>query len=130
MVQHIRKLIAGMALLSIELIIVLIIFVISLFSLAFIIDEIFLLNDTHFDASVFNSIRPFINDTNTRIMRFITFFATGQFLVPANIILGLIFLLKKHRWYSLRVPVVSLGSYLVLWSLKQYFSRVRPDDPV
>ncbi|HUQ64962.1 MAG TPA: phosphatase PAP2 family protein [Flavitalea sp.] len=130
MINRFRKFIAGIALLSIELIIVFILFLLSVITIAFIINEVFRLNDTQFDASVFNSIRPYINDTNTRIMRFITFFATGEFLVPANIILAFIFLIKKHRWYSLSVPVVSLGSYLVLWSLKQYFSRVRPDDPV
>ena len=30
----------------------------------------------------------------------------------------------------MRVPVVSLGSFIVMWSLKLYFSRPRPDDPV
>ena len=131
MVRRIRKLVASIALLSIELIIVLILFAFSLITLAFIIENIFGLKNSNFDAQVFQSIRPVITDTNTRIMRFITFFATGEFLVPANILLIIYFLfIRRHRWYSLSVPVVSLGSFIVMWSLKQYFSRARPDDPV
>jgi undecaprenyl-diphosphatase len=131
MVQRLRKLFAGIALLSIELIIVLVIFVVSLLSLAYLINDIFGLQNTSIDTNVFSAIRPFVNETNTSIMRFITFFATGEFLLPANILLALYFLfVAKHRWYSLRVPVVSLGSFIVMSSLKVYFSRVRPDDPV
>ena len=130
MVRHIRKLFASIALLSIELIIVLIIFLFSLVSLGFIVNNIFGVDNTNFDIGVFDRIRPFVTDTNTRIMRFITFFATGEFLVPANIILAVFFLLRKHRWYSLRIPVVSLGSFIVMSSAKQFFSRTRPDDPV
>ena len=130
MVRGLRKFLSSLALLSVELIIVLILFILSLFSLAFIINEVFGIKNANFDAQVFNYIRPFITDANTRIMRFITFFATGEFLIPANIILALYFLLRRHRWYSLSVPVVSLGSFIIMWSMKQYFSRTRPDDPV
>ena len=96
MVQRLRKLFASIALLSIELIIVLVLFLFSLISLAFIINAIFGLENTAFDMRVFDGIRPYVNDANTRIMQFITFFATGEFLVPANITLALFFLLKKH----------------------------------
>lgn len=130
MVKHFRKLLASVALLSVELLIVLVIFLLSLISLAFIINNVFGLENTHFDMGVIDRIRPYITDTNTRVMRFITFFATGEFLVPANILLALFFLLKKHRWYTLSVPVVSLGSFIVMWGSKQYFSRTRPEDPV
>ena len=131
MVSRLQKLFASIALLSIELIIVLVLFIFSLLALAFIINNIFGLKDTNLDTNVFNAIRPFITDTNTSIMWFITYFATSDFLLPANIILILLFLFRRNtRWYSLKVPVVSMSSFLVMWSLKQYFSRARPDDPV
>lgn len=131
MVKHIRKITASIALLSIELIIVLVLFLLSLFTLAYMINDIFGLKDVGFDNHIFASILPFINADNTRIVRFITFFGSGQFLLPANILLAVYFLfMVKHRWYSLRVPVVSLGSFIVMSALKLYFSRARPDDPV
>lgn len=131
MVSHIRKFFASLALLSIELIIVLAFFVGSLFVFAFIINYIFGSKGTYVDIQAFEFVRPFISETNTRFVRFITFFGSGEFLVPANICLAIYFLFfREHRWYSLRVPVVSLGSFIVMSSLKLLFGRVRPDDPI
>lgn len=131
MVKRIRRFFAALALLSVELIIVLILFVVALLSFAYIINDIFGLKDTNFDMNVFANLHPFINPFNTLVMRFVTFFGTGQFLLPANILLALYFLfLRKHKWYSLSVPVVSLGSFMIMSFLKMYFSRARPGDPV
>lgn len=131
MIKHVRKLTASIALLSIELIIVLVLFLLSLFTLAFMINDIFGLKDVGFDNHIFASVLPFVTADNTRIVRYITFFGSGQFLLPANILLAAYFLfVANHRWYSLRVPVVSLGSFIVMSALKLYFSRARPDDPV
>jgi undecaprenyl-diphosphatase len=122
---------AAIALLSIELIIVLVLFLASLLTLAFIINDVFQVKDYAFDSSVFAYVKPYTSETLTRIMRFITLFGTGQFLVPANIFLALYFLfIRNHNWYSLRVPVVSLGSFMIMSLLKLYFSRARPNDPV
>lgn len=131
MVRHIKKVFASIALLSVELIIVLVLFVVSVIALAYVITYIFSTKGTYFDIQAFELVRPFISDANTRIVRFITFFGSGEFLVPANIALAIYFLfIKKHKWYSLRVPVVSLGSFIVMWTLKLFFGRVRPEDPV
>jgi membrane-associated phospholipid phosphatase len=129
--RWVKKFFSGFALLSIELIIILIVFIIALIAFIFITNEIFRLKDTNFDTSVFAMIHPYITNTLTRIMRLVTYFATPNFLVPANVLLCLFFLLvTKHNWYSLKIPVVSLGSLIVMSSLKLYFSRPRPSNPV
>ncbi|MBL7699620.1 MAG: phosphatase PAP2 family protein [Chitinophagaceae bacterium] len=131
MVKHIKKLYASIALLSVELLIVLAMFLLSVITFAFIINYIFGSKGTYFDTQAFDFVKPFISQANTRIIRLITFFGSGEFLVPANIGVAIYFLfLKEHRWYSLRVPVVSLGSFLVMSSLKLFFGRVRPENPV
>ena len=84
-----------------------------------------------FDSELFQHIQAFTNDGNTAIMVFITFFASHSFLIPANIILGLIFLiLKKDKWSCIQLLTVSISSYLVMSGLKLYFHRVRPMHPV
>jgi undecaprenyl-diphosphatase len=130
MIDRFRKFLAAFALLSVELIVVIVLFILSLLVFFYITDEIIEDKNNVFDNAVFGIIHPFINATNTFAMRIITVFGSHIFLIPANIILALIFLFKKHHWYSLRVPVVSLGSFLVMASLKLVFSRPRPDDPV
>jgi membrane-associated phospholipid phosphatase len=131
MVKTVKKFIAGLAVLSVELIIIIALFLVSLFAFIYFTNYIFNLEDTDFDTEVFFNIRPLISDLNTQVMRFITFFATHSFLIPANIFLGLyLLIILKHKWYALKVPVVSLGGYFVMAALKIFFSRPRPDDPV
>jgi undecaprenyl-diphosphatase len=130
MIDRLRKFFATLALLSVELIVVIVLFILSLLVFFYITDEIIEDKNNNFDNTVFAFIHPFISASNTTLMRIITIFGSHIFLIPANIILALIFLLKKHRWYSLRVPVVSLGSFIVMSSLKLLFGRPRPDDPV
>jgi undecaprenyl-diphosphatase len=130
MISSIKKFWATLGLISIELLIVLALFAVALLAFAFISYNIFGLHQTNFDERAFRMIQPYISDTNTRIMNFITFFATHTFLLPANIILGAYFIFRKHRWYSIRIPVVAASSYIVMALLKLFFSRPRPADPV
>jgi membrane-associated phospholipid phosphatase len=117
--------------LSVELVIILVLFVISLLGFVYITNNVFRLRNTNFDQQVFQSVLPYVNEANTSILLLFTFLGSQDFLLPANIVLALYFLfIRKHRWYSIRVPVVSLGSFAVMSSLKIFFQRPRPLDPV
>lgn len=57
----------------------------------------------------------------------ITFFGSRNFLTPAALLLSAYFLfIRKHRWHSLKIPVVALGSITLNLLLKYLFSRPRP----
>ena len=74
---------------------------------------------------------PYVNDTMNSIMVAITFLGTHEFLIPANLVLIVYFLfIKKHRWYSIKVPVVALGGVLLMFFLKFLFNRPRPLIPL
>jgi undecaprenyl-diphosphatase len=128
--RTVKKFWAVVGLLSIEVLIIILLFIAALIAFAFITYNIFGLDKVDFDQHVFAHLRPFVTDTNTQVMYFITFFATHKFLLPANLLLAFYFIFKRHRWYSIKIPVVALSSYLVMALLKLYFSRPRPDDPV
>jgi membrane-associated phospholipid phosphatase len=129
--KKIRRFFAGLGLVSVELIVILILFILASLAFFMVTEEIFKEKDNQFDIRVFELIRPFITESRTRIMWFITFFASPRFLFPANVALVLIFLFtKKQRWYTVKVPVVSLGSLTLMSSLKLLFARTRPLDPV
>ena len=38
--------------------------------------------------------------------------------------------IKKHRWYSIKVPVIAIGGVLLMFILKQLFNRARPLMPL
>jgi undecaprenyl-diphosphatase len=64
-------------------------------------------------------------------MQFITFFGNHKFLIPANLVLIAWFLfVKRHRWYSIKVPVVAIGGVSIMFILKQFFNRPRPLTPL
>ena len=129
--SKVKKFWAGLALLSVEMILILSLFVLSVIVFAFIYRRVILQGNENIDARVFTFLRPYINDTNTGIMNFITFFGKHDFLIPAN--LGLIayfLILRKHRWYSIKIPAIALSSLAMMAGLKQLFGRPRPQDPI
>lgn len=129
--QSIKKQLASIALLSVELIIVLILFICALVAFTIIAYRIFNLENESFDFFVFDKVNTIVSLSTTRFMQFITFFGNHNFLVPANLLLILYFLfVKKHRWYSIKVPVIAIGGLLLMTLLKQLFNRPRPLIPL
>lgn len=117
--------------LSFELIILVVIFFACLWLLLVVADMVFEDMNFSFDEHIFELIKPYINDGNTRLMQSITFFGSHYFLLPANILLVLVFLfIKKHRWYSLKIAAVSITSTAVMFFLKALLQRQRPLVPV
>jgi len=109
----------------------LILFILATFLFAFFVDLIFIRKKTDFDFAVFGMLEPFVTDRTTRIVSVLTYLGNHQFLIPANLLLVFFYLfIKKHRWYSIKIPVVALGSLFLMLGLKQFFNRPRPDIPV
>jgi len=129
--SSIKKRLAGIALLSVEVIIVLLLFIIALIAFTLIAYHVLKLEKEEFDFLVFDNVEVFVTPALTRFMLFITFFGNHKFLIPANLLLIIYFLfIQKHRWYSIKVPVVAIGGVLLMFILKQVFNRPRPLIPL
>jgi undecaprenyl-diphosphatase len=127
----VKKFWAGLALLSVEMAIILTLFFLSAIAFVFIARKVFLVGSNEFDHKVFASLQPYVNETNNRIMTFITYLGTHRFLIPANLVLIAYFLfIRKHRWFSIKVPAVALSSLLLMFGLKNLFGRERPLIPL
>ncbi|MEP7164854.1 MAG: phosphatase PAP2 family protein [Ferruginibacter sp.] len=117
--------------LSFQVILLVIIFIICCWGLFAIADMIFEDKNLAFDERVFAAIVPYYNDGNTRLMNFITFFGSHNFLLPANLLLiGIFLFYKKHRAYSLKIASVAITSTAVLFLLKFILKRERPLIPL
>lgn len=128
---RVKKFWAGLALLSVEMTIVLILFVIALTAFVYITRRVFVLNKTKLDTAVFNYLKEHVSERNNDIMEVFTFLGTHQFLIPANLSLIAYFLfIKKHRWYSIKVPAIALSSLGLMFLLKGLFDRERPSIPL
>lgn len=131
-VRHgIKQVYAAIALLSVEIIILLSVFSAALLAFFGIAKMIFREKKETFDQHAFKFLTERVNEMNTDLMQVFTFLGTHTFLIPANLILIAYFLfIKKHRWYSIKVPVVAISSLLLMFVLKLIFHRDRPLSPL
>ena len=126
-----EKVIADKAIiLSKEMLIALIIFAASLVTFIVIAFRVFALDKTGADQTAFAFAKSLVSDTTTKVMRFFTFFGSHHFLIPANILLAVIFLLRRKSRYSLKVAAIALTSLLIMLGLKLLFHRERPLIPL
>lgn len=129
--KQIKKFWASLALLSIELLIVWALFMLSFLVFIFVVFRIFYFKKDNFDFAVFDALEKYVSNGMSDFMLGITFLGTHNFLIPANLVLIAYFLfIKKHRWYSIKIPVVALGGVTLMFLLKMLFNRPRPLIPL
>lgn len=126
----VKKTLAALALLSVEMIIVVSLFVVALSAFLFVARRVFVLRSTEFDFQVFGFLENYVSDRNSAIMNAFTFLGKHDFLIPANLVLIAFFLFRKHKWYSIKVPAIALSSLGLMFVLKNLFNRPRPDIPL
>lgn len=92
---------------------------------------IFLDEKESFDRAAFGLLEPFINEGLTSVMLFLSVIGNYQVMIAANVLLICYFLfIRKHRWYSIKIPAISLSSLLLMFLLKTLFNRPRPLIPL
>lgn len=97
----------------------------------YMVRRVFVLRNNGFDEKIFQALDPYVNETNNKIMLAVTFLGKHEFLIPANLVLIFWFLVvRKHKWYSIRVPAVALSSLGLMFLLKNAFNRKRPVLPL
>jgi undecaprenyl-diphosphatase len=129
--KRVKKAGAAIALLSAEMVLILVIFILALLALAYLIRNVIVLHRTSFDQRVFAYLQNHINPENNDIMLFFTFLGTHKFLIPANLVLIAYFLfIQKHKWYAIKIPAIALSSLALMFGLKHLFHRPRPSVPL
>lgn len=126
-----RKFFAGALLFLAETTLAAAIFIISLVGFLFIAKYVFLDDKVEFDMNAFRFMDSFINHRNNSIILFLTKWGNYQLLITLNLLLIAYFLfVKKHKWFSIKIPAVALSSVLVMSLLKMLFNRPRPLIPL
>ncbi|GAA4373931.1 phosphatase PAP2 family protein [Hymenobacter koreensis] len=84
-----------------------------------------------FDEAAFTWSHWFLGENNREWVDFMTFLASRNFISGAALsIIAYFLFIRKHRWYSLKVPVVALGSITLNLLLKNFYNRPRPLLPL
>ncbi|MDX5482544.1 MAG: phosphatase PAP2 family protein [Hymenobacteraceae bacterium] len=129
--QFYKKVAAAFALFTVELLIVWGLFLVCIIAFLYISGEVIGGGEIYMDEAAFSFAQDISSPGLNEFIKFITFFASRQFLTPAALLLiGYFLFIRKHRWYSLKVPVVALGSITLNVVLKFFFDRPRPLMPL
>ncbi|MEP7251362.1 MAG: phosphatase PAP2 family protein [Ginsengibacter sp.] len=113
-----------------QLIIAIVLFIVTLTAFVAITDEIVLEHESTFDTIIYSKVSTIDSPAMTHIFEAVTFFGSRDFLLPAYVILILIFLKKKKWALAIDVTFIGLTTTLLLDLLKNIFKRTRPLDPL
>jgi membrane-associated phospholipid phosphatase len=126
-----RKFLAGLLLLTTETLISVSLLIVAIVALIIIAKYVFWDQKAEFDLAAFQFFESFISERNNMLVGALTHLGNYQFLVPANLLLIFYYLaIRRHKWYSIKVPAVAIGSLVIMFLLKLWFSRPRPLSPL
>ena len=126
-----RKGVAGLMLFTAETILTLVLFLLSLIIFLLVAKYVFFDKKEEFDQAAFAFLDLFIKDGVTSVMLFLSVIGNYHVMITANLLLiGYFLFIRKHRWYSIKIPAISLSSVLLMTMLKTLFNRPRPLIPL
>ncbi|SNR72286.1 MULTISPECIES: phosphatase PAP2 family protein [Hymenobacter] len=131
MTSHLQRLLAGLTLFITEFAITLVLGALGVVVFLAIGREVFDQDAASFDAAAFRWTRDLFGSGRQQWVEGVTFLASRNFItITAGILVNWFLLMRRHRWYSLLVPVVALGSITLNLALKYLYHRPRPLLPL
>jgi undecaprenyl-diphosphatase len=131
MTNALRRLLAGLLLFLTEFAITLTLGVVGVVLFLALSREVFDQDAAQFDAQAFRSVRQLLGPERQNWIEAITFLASRNFITVLGLaLIGWFMFRRRHRWYSLLIPVVALGSISLNLVLKNFYNRPRPLLPL
>ncbi len=115
---------------EIKALLVSLLFIIALFVFGYLAHEIVGENETKFDEKAFHFFAGYSSPAFISINRIITFFGATYFSIPAYIILLTILFLSGRKTDGINITIIAVTSTALMFGLKEFFHRKRPDLPV
>ncbi|QHL88941.1 phosphatase PAP2 family protein [Nibribacter ruber] len=123
-----RRIGALVAALSIQVLLIWLVFVGSALLFFWMVTEVFVEQEKDLDQAAFAFVGDFTTPEFTDAMYFITFFGSKYFLIFGSLGLALFFFIfKKWRFYSLKVISIAATTTLFNQTMKWLFGRPRPE---
>jgi membrane-associated phospholipid phosphatase len=128
MKARIKRFLSALALLSVEVVLVWSVFFACILLFVYMAHTVFIGKGTGLDAALFRFAASHTSPEATRIMRFVSFFASADYLLVVPPLVVLVFAWFRHlQWFALKVLVISLTSTMLNQALKRVFERPRPE---
>lgn len=128
MKARVKRFVSALALLSVEVVLAWSVFFACILLFVYMAHIVFIDRSTGLDAALFQFAASHTSPETTRLMRFISFFASADYLMVVPPVVVLIFAWFRHlQWFALKVLVISLTTSLLNQALKRVFERPRPE---
>jgi membrane-associated phospholipid phosphatase len=128
MTNLVKKIVAVFALIGVELAILGAVAIVCVTLFLFMAKLVFLDQNQTLDRAAFDFAKTHTTAAFTAFMRFVTFFASKNFLIYGSLTLAFVFFfIRRHRWYAVKIPVIAAGSTLLNQTMKFWFDRPRPE---
>lgn len=106
------------------------VFIIALFMFAFLAGGVLQGKERNIDNSIFLFFDSFTTPALIKMMQVFSFFGSVQFMVPAYLILIIYFFIKKRFRNGVDIAIIGISSTAMIFGLKIFFHRQRPDLPI
>jgi undecaprenyl-diphosphatase len=131
MTTHVRRFLAGLTLFTAEFAVTLLIGTLGVVLFLALGRMVLTENAATFDAEALRWTQQLLGPDRLGWVQSVTFLASRNFITVASFVLiGYFLALRRHRWYTLLVPVVALGSITLNLVLKLAYHRPRPVLPL
>jgi membrane-associated phospholipid phosphatase len=127
MKKIIRRLITEI---EIKALLVSLLFIVALFVFGYLAHEIVGEKETEFDEKAFHFFAGFSSPGFITVNRILTFFGATYFSIPAYLILLSILFLSGRKTDGINITIIAVTSTALMFGLKEFFHRKRPDLPV
>lgn len=124
----VKKIIDLITKISSGILVTMLLFAISLLVFAYIADENVIEKNNQFDNAVITYVQANTTPLLVQVMLVVTFFGSTQFLLPAYILLIVLLIWKNKKAIAIDISIIAISSTLVMFLLKEYFKRHRPDS--
>ena len=122
--QHLLKLV------PLQILLAGLVFLLSLFTVSLIIHEAVYEKEDAFDNEVIRFFAAHASPAVIKVMERITFFGSSTFLLPAYLVVIGWLIVKKELQYAVDIAVIGITSTAMMFGLKQFFHRHRPELPI
>lgn len=116
--------------LSLKTLLVSFLFLFAIFAFGWLAHAVFRQNDTEFDDNAFAFFHSINTPALISVMKTITFFGSTWFLISGYIIIIIVLYFIHRRTDALNVAIVAITSNLLMFGLKEFFKRQRPELPL
>ena len=113
-----------------EMLVIAAAFLLSLLVFSLIVHEAVYEREDVFDQSVIRFFSAHSSAGFIAAMKIITFFGSSTFLLPAYIVLIVRYIMAKNYQTAVEIAVIGISSTALMFGLKQFFQRQRPQLPI